>query len=220
MGSFVLPPFIRSGPDSPARRTPSRSRTRRTRVPGPPRPFAPEGSGIPLRRARSSPRHAPRLRRGAGLLEHLEHQGGLPTVVIELHDHERLRVAHSRTVSSLRSVRRWYSALNRWSFRWCCRAPDCSRCAKNRKVRAETARAPGLSDSCDCVSQLTGCRPQFMRNCMNAAPRRTSARALRGDLFWFHRRLGRTPPGIQERIRLSRSEFIAQESVGNKSLDS
>src|SRR5437870_2395099 len=31
----------------------------------------------------------------AGLLQHLENQRSLPTVVVESHDHERLRVAHS-----------------------------------------------------------------------------------------------------------------------------
>jgi len=40
----------------------------------------------------------------ACLLEHFEDQRSLFTVVVELHDHERLRVAHARSLSNLREA--------------------------------------------------------------------------------------------------------------------
>src|SRR5882724_2407216 len=75
----------------------------------------------------------------ACLLEHLEDQRSLATVVAELHDHERLRVAHARSLSNLREAPEVIAQPEPLVFLEVERL-ECRRCAKIHGVWSEMAR--------------------------------------------------------------------------------
>src|SRR6266508_4430132 len=68
------------------------------------------------------------------------------------------------------------------------------------------------------LEERTGCRPSFMRDCMKHSRRRTKAWISTARSLLYSARVERTRPRMQERITLSPREFLAQESVGCKTL--
>src|SRR6266849_7216179 len=86
------------------------------------------------------------LAQQACLLEYLEDQRSLATVVVELHDHERLRVAHARSLSNLREASEVLFQPEPPVFLEVERL-YCRRCARIHEVWSEMARCPDLSSS-------------------------------------------------------------------------
>src|SRR6266849_5229405 len=159
------------------------------------------------------------------LLEHLEDQRSLATVVVELHDHERLSVAHARSLSNLREASEVLFNLNRWCP-WKssgCTAGDVPGTMKfgRRWQDAQTCQAvesdctrdtnPGASEAQLCVAAWTR-----TRNNRGTGVSGRLFSASYQQLSPFRR------PAMQARISVSTREgrrharILAREAIGDK----